>query len=141
LEFPFGQRHSYLSSSNCLASSDLSLALNLESPTIIVAVIATAVPLLTRVPSVVVVDVAAAFPASAVVLSTGMIRRDPIRARVRWPGAQQDANTTNVSYIVWEHVVRHDTDIPERHRFIILPLMALDPPGGIWEPVAYVRPR
>ena len=55
--------------------------------------------------------------------------------------AQQDANTTNASYIVWEHIVRRDTDIPERHRFIILPLVAPDPPGGVWEPVAYVRPR
>jgi hypothetical protein len=55
--------------------------------------------------------------------------------------AQQDANTTNNSYIVWEHVVRHDTDIPARHTFIILALVASDPTGGAWEPVAYVHPR
>ena len=73
-------------------------------------------------------------------------RRQPLRSLP--PGkseaiarAQQDANTTNASYIVWEHVVRHDTDTPARHTFIILPLRASDPTGGVWEPVAYVHPR
>jgi hypothetical protein len=73
-------------------------------------------------------------------------RQQPLRSPA--PGkseaiarAQQDANTTNASYIVWEHVVRHDTGIPERHTFIILPLTSSDPTGGVWEPVAYVHPR
>ena len=73
-------------------------------------------------------------------------RRQPLRSPT--PGkseaiarAQPEANTTNASYIVWEHVVRHETDIPARHTFIILPLVASDPTGGAWEPVAYVHPR
>src|SRR5580765_5508485 len=56
--------------------------------TIVVAVfgvIAAAVPLVARVPAVLVADVVAALPASAVILSTVMIWRCPIRALVRRP--------------------------------------------------------
>ncbi len=73
-------------------------------------------------------------------------RRKPLRSSTLGKSetiarAQQNANATNASFIVWEHVVRHDTDIPARHTFIILPLAASDPTGGVWEPVAYVHPR